>query len=89
MYAQASKYAVTSTLISYHMLPLMALCRSPCEATCAWAAFSPLPCLQAMQADIASRLQDTRPQQSATQPGKVWLRGWDDWKKEQQPAAKQ
>ncbi len=42
--------------------------------------------LQAMRRDIAKQLQETRPQRSATAPGKTWLRGWDDWKKEQAPA---
>lgn len=35
-----------------------------------------------MREDIGRELQKTRPQVSATPPGKTWLRGWDDWKKE-------
>lgn len=37
---------------------------------------------QAMQRDVQQQLQEIRPAKSATSPGKEWVRGWDDWKKE-------
>jgi len=38
--------------------------------------------VQEVRKSVGSQLQDIVQAAAKTQPGKPWLRGWDDWKKE-------
>ena len=39
-------------------------------------------CMQEVKKDIGSQLRGIGDSPAKTQPGREWLRGWDDWKKE-------
>lgn len=69
------------------LLACLTLCQRPHEVIRGSVAF--VCVAQAMRRDIMKQLEETRPQRSATQPGKTWVRGWDDWQKEQPQQAAQ
>lgn len=42
------------------------------------------PAIQAVQEKVAGQLKGTVTTEAKTEPGKEWVRGWDDWKRDAQ-----
>ena len=56
------------------LLPLPVQCMSGIEAICAE---------QEMKEHVAKQLDEHRDNAAMSQPGKEWVRGWDDWNSSQ------
>lgn len=44
---------------------------------------------QALHASVGAQLRETVQDSARTRPGKEWVRGWDDWKRGNQPDSTQ